>query len=351
MLGEAMKLLAKTPRGLEKVAAKAIEELLPHVKAFPRPNGYLGIVIVEGAKSGDAEEVLRNVPEVEKLFEVMAECPADLKAIARAAARVAAKSLKKGETFAVRTTRRGRHGFTSIDVNVRAGAKIQEVTGNPVNLSYPDKIVWIEIIGDKALISVTLGEVERKKSYPGKPNVVDMLKKIVVAQMPYLGDLKAAYKMGVRIGRAAQTLELGALYITPTGPVDAWELARFLEGLNEGMESRLEIQRKTYARRVSKVPVYVYNIYQFVREFADENIIVTSTRGRAISERETREKIKELFKGRRVIIMIGSREGVPTGIFRYSKLVVDVIPGITLSTDLALSSCVTAIVDAAILED
>ena len=48
-------------------------------------------------------------------------------------------------------------------------------------------------------------------------------------------------------------------------------------------------------------------------------------------------------RGRRVNILLGSREGVPLGIYRYADLVVDIAPGITLSTDYAAAAALIAL--------
>ena len=341
----------KTQRGLERITASRIKELLGEgVSTISTPMGALGLVLVEG--SGDVAESLNilkgELLEAEKILPVEARVPANLDSICRAAALAAAKFLKPDETFAVRTTRRGKHPFTSIDVNIRAGACIQKATGNPVNLDYPDKIVWVEIIGDKAYISITEGSIEWRKTYPGKPSVIRMLSLITVAQVPYTGDLRAARKVGERIGRAAQTFELRELVIAPFKPVGALELAEFIRGVLEGVKSRYEIQVRAYGRKVRRVEVLVQDLYQFVRDRRGEVLIVTSTRGKPVSE--LMHSIRRLFeRGERVNVLIGAREGLPTGIFRYADLVVDVAPGITLATDVALTSCVTALIDSTLI--
>jgi tRNA acetyltransferase TAN1 len=48
-------------------------------------------------------------------------------------------------------------------------------------------------------------------------------------------------------------------------------------------------------------------------------------------------------RGRGVNLMVGAREGVPTGVFRYADFVVDVAPGIVISTEYALSSALVAL--------
>lgn len=343
------KILVKTVRGMENVAASWIEDVAPGCRAKPKPDGYLGLVLVEcpGDCRDVQEKLLKEIPELEKVLVVEREARAVLGDICEAAREVAERSLEPGETFAVRTTRRGKHNFTSLDVNVRAGALIQEIGGNPVDLSYPDKVIWIEIVGGRAFISVTEGGVERKKKYPGKPEVRSLLRKIEVGQMPYLGDPVASKKMGIRIGRNAQTFELKSLYVTPLGKADGLELAYFLQGVLEGIRSRYLVQKKTYPWKPNRVKVFVHDLYQFVREKGDHAIIVSSTRGKYIND--VRDEISRILREeKRIVVLVGAREGIPTGIFRFADLVVDVAPGITLSTDSALPSIVTAMITVAV---
>jgi len=336
---------ATTQRGLEAVAASHIAEL--GFKAVHAPLGMQGIVVVYCA--GDPEEAARiiqqEVPEAERVLPIYAEVSADLDSICAAVKKLASK-LSRDESFAVRTTRRGSHGFTSLDVNVRAGACIQEVTGNPVNLTYPDKVFWVEIVGERAYISLTPGNMLHRKKYPGKPSASWMLSKTIVVQMPYLGDLQGARKIGVRLGRAAQTFELAGLVVAPYKPVDVAELEAFLDGLLEGKESRLRIQRRAYERKVRPVPLTLYDMYQHIRaaRARGHGIIVTSTKGRYIGE--VAGDLAELYKDKKKVhVVIGSRESVPAGVYRFADLIIDVAPGLTLSTDTALTAIITAIVD------
>ena len=338
-------IIVKTVRGLERIAASRVLEALPGSSATPRPYGFVGLVLVEvpGDRWVAADVILREVCEAEKVLVVEAEARADPAEIAERAAEVAKRRISSSETFAVRTTRRGTHPFTSIDVNVIVGARVREATGADVNLDFPDKIVWVEILHDRAYVSVTSGEVEHKKVYEGKPSALPVLRRIAIAQVPYTGPLDAVEKMGVRIGRSVQTFELAELYVTPFKPVSGEELEAFIRGLLEGIRSRYEIQRRTYSRKVHRVPVYVQDLYQFVRDRRGEPMIATSTRGRVVSE--LKEEIADLFRrGRRVNVLVGAREGLPTGVFRYSSLTVDLAPSVTISTDFACTAAVIALV-------
>lgn len=348
MLEEKACVFVTTPRGLEYVAAQRITEM--GYKAVAKPQGMEGIVIIYC--SGDPEEaagrIAGEVVEAERVLPVYHVSEADLDAICEAVRRLAG-ILKPGETFAVRTTRRGKHEFTSIDVNVRAGACIQEATGNPVNLTFPDMIFWIEIVGDKAYISVTPGSELHKKKYPGKPEALRILSKTIIVQTPYLGGTEGARKIGVRLGRAFQTFEVREVVIAPYKPADIEELDAFLSGLIEGRASRVRIQKRTYARAVKPVPIRLYDLYQHVRAARQRGdaIIVTSTKGRYIGE--VADSLAKLYEEhKRVHVLIGSREGIPVGVYRFADLVVDVAPGLTLATDTAATAILVAIANAVI---
>ncbi len=342
-MGDRPCLLIKTQLGMERVVAARVEEEAPWLKARPAPRGFKGLVLVYGCRDPreDARLVEERVVEADRVVVLEAAAPADPKEIARVAAELAKGRITGNECFAVRTTRRGRHGFTSIDVNVEAGRAVQEATGACVNLSFPDKIVLVEIIGDEAFVSIVPGSYEWKKMKPGKNPVYRLFRRISIVQMPYLGPLDACRNMGVRIGREVQNFEVKELVVAPAGIVRARELAEFLNGVFEGIESRYQVQAKSYHRRVERVQVYVQDIYQLVRDRRHEPIIVLEPEGEPISK--VADKLWELVKGaRRVNVLVGSREGIPLGIYRYADLVVDIAPGVTLSTEYAAAAALIA---------
>ncbi len=336
--------LIKTVLGMEKVVASLVRELDPGARVTPSPRGFRGLVLVEPSmdKHEFARLVEEKVPEAEKVIVAEACAPAEPKEIARVAAELAKEKIGSDETFAVRTTRRGRHDFTSIDVNVVVGDAVRRATGASVNLSRPDKVVLVEIIQDKALVSIVPGSWFWKKMGPGKYPVYRVFQRLSIVQMPYLGPLDACRTMGVRVGREVQNFEVGELVVAPIGLVDARQLYEFLGGVFEGIESRYEVQRKSYARRVRRVPVRLQDLYQLVRARSDEVIIVFEPEGEPISR--VADKLYQLLRsGRRVNLLFGSREGIPEGIYRFADLVVDVAPGVTLSTEYAAAAALIAI--------
>ncbi|RLE90057.1 MAG: RNA-binding protein [Thermoprotei archaeon] len=340
-------LLATTIRGVEKIAAHRIAEILENPRIVIKPHGFSGIILIEVEKDIDvAYELIKSeVPEVESLMRVLAEIEADPQKIAEKAAELSRENIMASETFAVRTIRRGRHNFTSIEINTLVGTRIQEVTSADVDLNYPDKVVRIDIIEDKAFISIMKGEEEWKKLRPGKSLMRPLLSKLAIIQTPYGGDPEGIYRVGVRIGRAVQTFEIKELVIAPYLPVDAEELKVFIEGLVEGRDSRYRIQVKTYSHKPHKVPISVQDLYQLIRERRDELIIGTSTRGAPLVS-VIEDIAKDIRRSSRVNILIGSREGLPRGVLRYSDYMIDVIPTVTLPTDHASTAIIMALLTA-----
>lgn len=334
-------ILVKTGLGMERMVAARIEEL--GFKAEASPEGFKGLVLVYGCRDpeGDARRIEGEVVEADRVLPLLAEAPARLEEMARVAAELARDRIVGGECFAVRTVRRGRHPFTSMDVNVVVGDAVRRATEACVNLSFPDKVVAVEIIQDKAYITVYPGALEWRKMKPGKNPLYRLYRRIAVVQMPYLGPLDASRNMGVRIGREIQNFEVRELVVAPSGIVRARELYEFLGGLFEGIESRYQIQARSYHRRVERVPVYVQDIHQLVRDRRGEPIIVLEPEGEHISK--VADELWRLIKrGGRINVMVGSREGIPLGIYRFADLVIDIAPGITLSTEYAAAAALIA---------
>lgn len=333
---------------MERVVASDVKELDPGAVVEPSPLGFQGLVVVCGSSDRLklASEVRARVPEVEKVFVVEGYARADVNAIAEAVARVAKLRISGSETFAVRTVRRGRHSFTSIDVNIAAGSAVEKATGASVDLENPDKVVFVNILGGSAYISILEGSEFYRKMKPYKYPMYRVFRRFVVAHEPYLGPLDAAYTMGRRIGREAQTYEVGELVVAPIGEVDAKSLYHFLRGLFEGVESRYEVQRKSYGREVHRVSVKLQDMYQFVRGRFGQPLIVFEPEGEPISrvgEELANFVIQRAKAGNKIYMMVGAREGVPPSIFRFADYVLDVAPGIVISTDYALASALIAV--------
>lgn len=337
-------ILVKTQLDMEKIVAARIMEILPNIKAEPKPYGFRGIVVVYSEDPiNDAERIKHNVIEAERVIPALKVVGTDLDEIVDAVKKIIKNNLGNTETFAVRTVRRGKQQYSSVDVNIKVGAVIKEITGADVDLSFPDKIIAIEIVGKYTLISILPGNEEYKKMRPDKKPILKYLHKLALIQIPYLGPIDAAYTMGIRVGRAAQNFELKEIIISPYGLTPANQLNKFIEGVYEGIHTRYETQRKIYSRPVRKVEVFVEDLYQVVRDRFDEPLIVFEPEGDPVIK--MKHKIKDIFeKQKRINIFVGSRSGIPIGIYRYSTLILDLAPEITISTDFAASSAVVALI-------
>ncbi|MEM1550539.1 MAG: SPOUT family RNA methylase [Candidatus Bathyarchaeia archaeon] len=335
--------IVKTLRNYENVVAEILKETFPKIEVLARPLNFSGLVLVGGNIPVEdlAREIKSKVPEVERALPVRFYVPAEMDIIADAAKKIASE-LAGAKSFAVNTVRRGQHSFTSIDVNIKIGAVIKDTSNLSVNLDFPDKIVFVEIIGPHAYLGIINGSEYPKKMRPGKFQLREYFKKVSIIQMPYLGGTKTSYEMGVRIGREVQTFEVGELVVAPIRAVKADELNVFLRGVFEGVKSRYQIQVRSYAYKPHKTDVYVQNLYELVRERSKEPIVIFEPEGEPISSVAT--TLADLvISSRRVNFLIGSREGIPLGVFRFANLVVDLCPGVTIATDLAAASALMAL--------
>ncbi len=338
--------LIKTRLGLEKIVENRIKEIDPNAKTWSKPYGFKGLVLVKHG-SIDRDKLIENIRnkivEADKIIPIELIVEAEPNTICREIKELCINKIESEESFAVRTTRRGSHSFTSIDVNVIVGDCIRRYTNASVNLRYPDKIVLIEIIQNKAYISILPGDFEYHKYSPEKKALYRLFNKIAVIQTPYLGPINAVVEMGKRIGREIQNFEVKEFIVAPMSIVDGYSLAKFILSVIEGRDSRYRVQEKSYARKPWKTPVYVMDLYQLVRDRGDEVIIVFEPEGKYVVD--VADELSKLILGsrKRVNLLFGSREGIPPGIYRYADLVVDLAPGITLSTDYAVAAGLIAV--------
>ena len=327
-------LIIKTLEGYEKVVAEILKDRFPNINVLPKPLNYTGLVLAIARHPEIYEKIKHEVPEAEKVFLVSAYTRADPEAIKSASISLLEK-LKDAKSFAVKTTRRGKHTFSSMDINILVGAVIKERTNLQVNLDFPEKVIFVEIMNEHAYIGLADG-----KDFPKKKKkflVRNYFEKISLVQMPYLGSVEVAREMGSRIGREAQTFEVGELVIAPVGKVNGKELNAFLDGVFVGINSRYCIQKRVYPFRPREVEVNVQNLYELVRERSDEPIVVFEPEGKTLTEVSS-ELAYRVIKNKRTSFLIGARRGIPSGIYRFADMVVDLCPGVTISTDLAAAS-------------
>ncbi|WP_048086272.1 SPOUT family RNA methylase [Archaeoglobus veneficus] len=330
-------LLIKTLVGMEYIAASYIRERLD-ADIEVRPSGFLGLVIVHS----DEIERISDIPEIETIIPISIECKADINEILKQAPKIA-KLIGNAKTFAIKTKRRGTHDFTSADVNIRLGAEVKKLTGCDVDLISPEKTVYVEIIGDRALIGVTEGQVEHKKYTPDKVDSRKLLSKISIVQLPYLE--KGAFELGERIGRAVQAFEIKELIIAPFGYANAYELEQFIKGVRKGQIARFEVQKRAYDRDVRKVPVLLQDLYQTARDKRKKRnlLIVTDPTGKQIKNVKD-ELGRKMFYADEIVVFVGSRVGIPKGVFKFADYVIDLAPYITFATEQAIPSALVALI-------
>ncbi|MEM4483884.1 MAG: SPOUT family RNA methylase [Candidatus Methanomethylicia archaeon] len=333
--------------GMEKIVESYVRDLDVNAQVLSSPQGFPGLVLVAYASDKNKlfEEVKKRIPEVEKVFLVEKICEAKLDGIIECS-KSFSERISCEDKFAVSTVRRGRHDFKSMDVNIAVGSELKKLTNAKVDLENPDKVLVVQIINGYAYLSMVSGSEFHRKMKPYKYPMYKVFRKFVIAHEPYLGPIDASYVMGTRIGREVQTYEVGRLIIAPISIVDAQSFYHFLKGLFEGIESRYKIQKRNYGREVHKTQVQIQDMYQFIRSKINQPIIIFEPEGEPISKisGEVADFILENVKsGRNINLMVGAREGIPTGLFRFANYVLDIAPGIVISTDYALASAITAI--------
>jgi tRNA(Ser,Leu) C12 N-acetylase TAN1/23S rRNA U2552 (ribose-2'-O)-methylase RlmE/FtsJ len=150
-------LIITVPAGFEYEARKEIEGLILGSKV--RSLFFKGNVLVESPQD-DSQTVtkLRNAETlyVSHVYPVQAEVKiaSGKEGIPRFFAPLADK-IKATDSFAVRCQRRGRHDFSSRDVEKQLGSMLEKSTGATVDLKNPGKIVVVQIFQNKAFVGVT----------------------------------------------------------------------------------------------------------------------------------------------------------------------------------------------------
>jgi thiamine biosynthesis protein ThiI len=131
--------------------SKKIEKEELKIKELTRENGRIYIF-------GDAPKTISKI--VSNVFGVASTSPAiivesNADEICKLSRQVAEEILDEGDSFRITTRRIGTHPFTSEDISIKAGAAILDQMskkGVSVNLSNPDKTIFIEIRHENAYI-------------------------------------------------------------------------------------------------------------------------------------------------------------------------------------------------------
>jgi len=114
--------LAKTPRGMEYIAADHVREKNPDAEVSVRPGGFLGLLIVKGV----GKEDLIDIPEIERIIPVSIVCKADIDEIISKAEEIV-QIAGKFDTFADLTSTNDDYDETD---NNSTGTAIRDWDGN-----------------------------------------------------------------------------------------------------------------------------------------------------------------------------------------------------------------------------
>ena len=114
---------------------------------------YKGLFLIEADDTALSKIRDYETTAIYKVIPLDTLIPADLSRIAEQIVTLARTKLNPGESFAVKCKRRG-FPTPSMEIEREIGAKIVETFNNPVDLTNPDKVVLIEIIGKKAGVAI-----------------------------------------------------------------------------------------------------------------------------------------------------------------------------------------------------
>ncbi len=331
--------LAKTELGMERYVANNLD-VECDVEAAPK--GFQGLVLLKGCKNYD--EAVRKLMEMPEVIRVMVaeECvKADLKELKNIVRKFVDRI--EGKKFAVRTVRRGKHTFTSIQVNAELGSAILSLTKNAkVDLSNPDIILMVEIIGDEAYVALVGPEYVGLKKMRGKIDLSKLMKKVRVFQEPYLGPLSGVREVGKRIGRILESYGVSEYYFALIEPVSALELAELIHSVEEGARSRRQQKEKTEGKK-ERTALKVFDMYHLVGSKSKKEVVITFEPEGESFERVAKDIGEAMRKAKKVTLVLGSRKGTPMGLYRFADFVVDIAPGIVLSTETALAAALESV--------
>jgi thiamine biosynthesis protein ThiI len=102
-------------------------------------------------------QIRKSINVLKKIFGITSVSPAvqtksDFNSISKIARDITKEKLNNKTSFAIRTTRTGKHDFSSQDVAIHVGNEIVKTTKANVNLTKPDFELFIEIRNDNAFL-------------------------------------------------------------------------------------------------------------------------------------------------------------------------------------------------------
>ncbi|MEE8400720.1 MAG: THUMP domain-containing protein [Candidatus Hydrothermarchaeaceae archaeon] len=156
-----MHLLVTCPSGFEVEARRELEQILG--KNTVSMTYFCGLLKVETPLE-DGLEKLREVDTsfISKAVPIQRITRADINSIKEFFEKTCKNTL---QGFSVRCKRRGSHSFSSMDVEVKVGSMLTQ-KGSKVDLTSPKTILWVDIIQERAHLSV-LSPKDILKKTPG----------------------------------------------------------------------------------------------------------------------------------------------------------------------------------------
>jgi len=102
-------------------------------------------------------QIEESIPILTNVFGIVSVSPAiqtktDTDSISKQSLDISKKILNKTKSFAIRTTRTGKHDFTSQDISIKIGSNVVKATKARVDLTKPDFELFIEIRNDKTYL-------------------------------------------------------------------------------------------------------------------------------------------------------------------------------------------------------
>ena len=117
-----------------------------------------------------------------------------------------------GTTFRVTTRRSGEHGFTSMDVQRRAGATLVQRYGLGVSLEAPDCEVRVDVIGPRCLVGVQLTQESLSRRKQRGYNPRGAVKSNVAYAMLRFAGLSSGRMLDPFCGSATIPIEAAQVY-------------------------------------------------------------------------------------------------------------------------------------------
>ena len=159
--------LVTVSAGFEIEAKKEIQRLIPTSKIHSL--FFKGNLLVECPPSADLLAIIKKneTKYIGRVFpiEKSVEISKNKESLRRIFEEILSLGkLRRGETFVVRCRRRGKHNFTSQDVERKLGALLEESCGALVDLKNPLKVVTVQIFQNQAFIGISrTDEILRKE--------------------------------------------------------------------------------------------------------------------------------------------------------------------------------------------